>query len=1703
MGQQLARFLLASLLLVAMPCLAQTYPATDSFSGGTSTSSVALSSNWTNNKNDPTDYSSTVVQAGGLATLSAETIGMASYTGQTFSNDQYAQVVVHGGKSGDNDPYGPCVRTDTNGDGYCYFPNGANGQIYILKGGAAVAQDNGIPGGSPLIHYQECPYIGGTGSKAANNGDTFQISAHGSTITCTDVTTGTSESAIDTTFASGSPGMFINQSYAGATTYELGAFQADCIPTCSTSSTTPAATPTFSPVAGTYTSPQQVTISSTTPSATIYYTTDGTTPTFPVTGTTQQYFAAITVSTSETISAIATATGFTTSAIGVAPYTFTLPTAATPIFSSGSGTYATVQTVSITSSTPSATIYYTTNGTPPTTASAVYSTPIVVTNGETLQAMATANGFLPSFTASATYSYVTATPVFSPVGGNYPAAQSVTISTLTPSATIYYTTNGNPPTTSSSVFTTAITVTPPETVEAIAVASGFTTSAVGMANYTLGAKTLSSVAISPQAASLQSGSTQQFSVVCTYNDNSTDNCSSIGGATWSTSSLSDVNANAGYGGALTVNNSGLATAVTDPGSGNVWAYYVLVSAGSLSDRAMVYAQHPGDTWYQYPTPDLNFFTNTQTNASLPLNVAVGSTVTIGSGLEINVPGTNNTGIPFQTSCNWSSSSTSIATVDRHGQVTGVSPGQVTITCGQVGNAVFGSSNMAGWVAPGNMITLNVVPAGSSNTTWYVLPGGGTLYSATNPSGQCNGQVNVTYAAAGGTGSQTNLPCGVGNIRDLWADGVTYQQLKWVIQGGDTVIVAPQAGGYNTGLDQPSGSGWLPTNCQGNSWGCYMPTIPSGSATQHTRILGSNWANCHSDSAKTTLVASYGANAAINVTDSQFVDVACFELIGEGGCSAGYTNACTATSNSAGNGIVESALSSDDTYTDVFIHGTSSNGIFGPTGVGVVANYLHVRAAPSSGIEMDDNAWSAGNISVAGGFTMNNSTIEWTGCVEEYPVVHNYPFIECRDQNTGGYGDGIGTASTVGNWYFDHDVFQYNFQDGLDLLHSGMQTLSITNSLSQANEGQEFKIGSGDNIVFQNNIALANCFRIGDLIGDEPASALAPGGGPPGLGYGLCRANANVAFHITGQGTYDVQNNTIVTVDNADTPVTTGCDGGWDSCANANAIFQNNLMLNYVDALNSNADGLIPALFYLGNDGNEGNWGIPYNPPYSPDPVTGNYFMPLEDGWKTRSNNIYFNVRPADPGYMNYPTAGYPALDWCPLPGNTRLGPNYGTLETCNTQDPLFIGEPASPISAESVLDNFNFTPSSGSPAIGAGVAIPGLTTDFNGNTRPNPPSIGAIELNGGAPKTATTTTQLAVSPNPATIGEVVTFTATVSGGSNGMNPTGTVTFMSGATTLGTGTLDSTTGIATLSSSLSAAGSFQLTALYGGDSNFAASGSAPVTEVVNQDATSLQLTATPTPAILGQLVTLTATVSGGSNGVGPTGSVTFLNGTTTLGTAPVSPGTGIATLTTSTLPAGSSSVTAQYSGDANFLASTSAEVSLTVYPPPTFALSAASSNISMASGANGTVQLTASGSAGYARTISISCTTSSPAITCSLSPATLTFTAGPASTQNSALSIATGANAILVQPRHPSKGPSPLIYAAMLLWLPSLMGIYRMRRNKHLRGIAMLLLLCAGIASAAGLTGCGGSLSVSQTYTVNVTATDGNTTVTSYIDVTTK
>jgi hypothetical protein len=162
------------------------------------------------------------------------------------------------------------------------------------------------------------------------------------------------------------------------------------------------ATPTFSPAAGTYLGTQTVTLSDTTSGATIFYTLDGSQPGTSAGGSTQQYSGPLTVSSTETIKALATASGMTTS--GTASATYTIESqVATPTFSPAAGSYNSAQPVSISTTTSGATIYYTTNGSTPTTSSTVYSGPITVSATETLKAIATESGFFNSNVATAAY----------------------------------------------------------------------------------------------------------------------------------------------------------------------------------------------------------------------------------------------------------------------------------------------------------------------------------------------------------------------------------------------------------------------------------------------------------------------------------------------------------------------------------------------------------------------------------------------------------------------------------------------------------------------------------------------------------------------------------------------------------------------------------------------------------------------------------------------------------------------------------------------------------------------------------------------------------------------------------------------------------------------------------------------------------------------------------------------------------------------------------------------------------------------------------------------------------------------------------------------------------------------------------------------------------------------------------------------------
>jgi hypothetical protein len=246
-----------------------------------------------------------------------------------------------------------------------------------------------------------------------------------------------------------------------------------------------AATPTFTPAPGAYGIGQTVTLATSTPGATIYYTTNGVTPTTSSLIYTQPFPVSLTT----TVEAIAVAPGYNNSAIGAATYFAggPPPTAATPSFTPAPGTYNSSQSVTISDGTAGAVIHCTTDGSTPTASSPVCTTVAVSSGNLTLQAIAVETGYNNSavMTGSYTITPTAATPTFSPSPGTYNLGQNVTISDATAGAVIHCTTDGSTPTTSSPVCTTVAVNSGSLTLQAIAVETGYNNSAVMTGTYTI------------------------------------------------------------------------------------------------------------------------------------------------------------------------------------------------------------------------------------------------------------------------------------------------------------------------------------------------------------------------------------------------------------------------------------------------------------------------------------------------------------------------------------------------------------------------------------------------------------------------------------------------------------------------------------------------------------------------------------------------------------------------------------------------------------------------------------------------------------------------------------------------------------------------------------------------------------------------------------------------------------------------------------------------------------------------------------------------------------------------------------------------------------------------------------------------------------------------------------------------------------------
>ncbi|MEO8737510.1 MAG: hypothetical protein ABI380_13340, partial [Edaphobacter sp.] len=333
---------------------------------------------------------------------------------------------------------------------------------------------------------------------------------------------------------------------------------------------------------------------------------------------------------------------------------------------------------------------------------------------------------------------------------------------------------------------------------------------------------------------------------------------------------------------------------------------------------------------------------------------------------------------------------------------------------------------------------------SHSHVWYVRQDGGDRK-------QCTGTVDAAYPGRG-----TMRPCALKHPYYLFTNDV-YGDKQWIVAGGDTVIL--RGGPYRMGYKGPNPKDMW-GSCPGDAFNCIMPPLPSGTPDHPTRFLGENYGSCKK---KTQLFGGFALAAIIDLQGSRNVDVECLELTDHGQCMRGGTGypASEGCSNStplsdyAANGIITDAKTASVLLKNLDIHGLTSRGIIGAIGGDVTVDHVRIAFNGMAGWDFDDGMGTRS----APGATVHASylTVEWSGCNEEYPITHAIPAYRCFDQDNGGYGDGVGTPDTPLNLTCDHCTFRYNTQDGLDLLHASGSIISVRNSTSYGNMGQQWKI----------------------------------------------------------------------------------------------------------------------------------------------------------------------------------------------------------------------------------------------------------------------------------------------------------------------------------------------------------------------------------------------------------------------------------------------------------------------------------------------------------------------------------------------------------------------------------------------------------------------------------------------------------------------
>jgi hypothetical protein len=339
-------------------------------------------------------------------------------------------------------------------------------------------------------------------------------------------------------------------------------------------------------------------------------------------------------------------------------------------------------------------------------------------------------------------------------------------------------------------------------------------------------------------------------------------------------------------------------------------------------------------------------------------------------------------------------------------------------------------------------------------TSYVRSDGGSAQ-------ECTGLEDAPYP-----GSGTSQPCAWDHpFRALPPGGPPR------IAGGDTLII--EAGSYQMGYGAPEADQEDEDCASDYPWGCHMAPVPSGPDSTHpTRILGAGWdAGCASPP---ELWGRERADRILDLTDASNVEVACLEITDHSDCVEDHTGglACERDDYPYGEWAVIGIYAEDSANVHLQhlnIHGLAVAGVH----AGRLTDWTveDVRIAGNGMVGWDGDLYEGNeDDSNSGTLLFRRWTVEWNGCGETYPGGEP---TGCWAQTAGGYGDGVGTGATGGDWIIEDSAILHNTSDGLDLLYHELGgSITINRVHAEGNAGQQIKITGEATIT--NSVVVGNC-----------------------------------------------------------------------------------------------------------------------------------------------------------------------------------------------------------------------------------------------------------------------------------------------------------------------------------------------------------------------------------------------------------------------------------------------------------------------------------------------------------------------------------------------------------------------------------------------------------------------------------------------------